>query len=179
MTPGLQPLPDVLAASGIEAELQAAQKRQALAVMRQLGALRQALDCFREQGVPCLVLKGLPLSERLYGTPFARRSVDVDLLVDRGSFAACRQMLLASGFGHVPDYRETPVRRRWDAMAGKTQTFTLGGGATRVAVELHWRLLANPHYIDTAFNSLYQRRSSTRIGSTPMPTLGEPTSSCI
>lgn len=170
---GLQTLPDVLAASGIEAELQAAQKRQALAVMRQLGALRQALDCFREQDVPCMVLKGLPLSERLYGTPFARRSVDVDLLVDRGSFAACRQMLLASGFAHAPDYRETPARRRWDAMTGKTQTFTSGDGATRVAVELHWRLLANPHYIDTAFKPLYQRRSSTRIGSTPMPTLGE------
>ena len=58
-------------------------------------------------------------------------------------------------------------------MTGKTQTFTLGDGATRVAVELHWRLLANPHYIDTAFNSLYQRRSSTRLGNTPMPTLGE------
>lgn len=82
---GLQTLPEVLAASGIEAELRAAQKRQALAVMRQLGALRQALDCFREQDVPVLVLKGLPLSERLYGTPFARRSVDVDLLVDRDS----------------------------------------------------------------------------------------------
>ena len=170
---GLQTLPEVLAASGIEAELRAAHKRQALAVMRQLATLRQALDCFREQDVPVLALKGLPLSERLCGTPFARRSVDVDLLVDRDSFAACRQMLLAKGFRAQSDYRETPARRRWDAMTGKTQTFIHGDGPARVAVELHWRLLANPHYIDTAFKPLYQRRSSTRIGSTHVPTLGE------
>ena len=170
---GLQTLPGLLAASGIEAELRAAHKRQVLGGMRQLGALRQVLDCFAEQGEPCLVLKGLPLSARLYGTPFARHSVDVDLLVDNGSFAACRQMLLARGFRTSPDYRETPVRRRWDAMTGKTQTLYHGDGAARVAVELHWRLLANSHYIDTTFNSLYERRSSTRIGSVYIPMLCE------
>ena len=170
---GLQTRPRLLATSGIEAQLKAAHKRQVRGCMRQLGVLRQALDCFEEQGEPCLVLKGLPLSARLYGTPFARRSVDVDLLVDRESFAACKQLLLAKGFRASADYRETPVRRRWDAMTGKTETLTHGDGAARVAVELHWRLLANSRYVDTAFNAFWERRSSTRIGSLRLPTLGE------
>ena len=151
-------------------DLQAAHKRQVLGCMRQLDALRQALECFAEHGEPCLVLKGLPLAARLYGTPFVRRAVDVDLLVDGNSFAACRQMLLASGFRAHPEYRQTPLRRRWDAITGKTET--LHHGTTTVAVELHWRLLANPGYIDTAFNPLYERRSATRIGGVVAPTLG-------
>ena len=169
----LRTLPGLLTASGVEAELRAAYKRQVLGCMRQLGVLRQALECFEEQGEPCLVLKGLPLSARLYGTPFARCAVDVDLLVGGDSFAACRRMLLERGFRVCPEYRETPVRRRWDAIAGKTETLRHGVGAAAVAVELHWRLLANPGYIDTTFNRLYERRSSTRIGGVIMPTLGE------
>ena len=198
---GLQTVPRLLAASGVEEpsagvregpaprmkepsagvregpaprtkDLRAAHKRQVLGCMRQLRALRQALSCFAEQGEPCLVLKGLPLSARLYGTPFARRAMDVDLLVDRDSFPACRRMLLARGFRVHPEYRETPVRRRWDAITGKTETLHHGEGAATVAVELHWRLLANPGYIDTTFNLLHERRSSTRVGGVVMPTLG-------
>ena len=178
---GLRTLPELLAASGgareglapCMEELRAAHKRQVLGCMRQLGALRQALECFEALGEPCLVLKGLPLSARLYGTPLARRAVDVDLLVGGDAFAACRRVLLERGFRACPDYRETPVRHRWDAITGKTETLRLGEGTATVAVELHWRLLANPGYIDTTFNLLYERRSSTRIGGVVMPTLGE------
>ena len=169
---GLRTLPGLLAASGVEADLRAAHKRQVLGCMRQLGALRQALECLDENGEPCLVLKGLPLSARLYGTPFARRAVDVDLLVRAGAFAACRQMLLDKGFRAQPEYRGTPVRRRWDAITGKTETLLHGEGRTAVAVELHWRLLANPGYIDTTFHLLHERRSATRIGGVAVPTLG-------
>ena len=171
LLPGLETVPGLLTASGIKADLRAAHKRQVLGCMRQLGALRQALECFEEHGEPCLVLKGLPLSARLYGTPFARRAVDVDLLVDRDSFAVCRRMLLARGFRASPEYRETLVRRRWDAVTGKTETLHHGDGAATVAVELHWRLLANPGYIDTTFNLLHERRSATRIGGVVVPTL--------
>ena len=169
---GLRTLPGLLAASGVEAELRAAHKRQVLGCMRQLGALRQALECFEEHGEPHLVLKGLPLSARLYGTPFARRAVDVDLLVRAGSFGTCRRMLLDKGFRAQPEYRGTPVRRRWDAITGKTETLLHGEGAAAVAVELHWRLLANPGYIDTTFRLLHERRSATRVGGVMVPTLG-------
>ena len=169
---GLQTAPALLAASGVEAELRSVHKRQVLACMRQLGALRQSLECLAEHGEPCLVLKGLPLSARLYGTPFARHAVDVDLLVAGGAFGTCRRMLLDKGFRAQPEYRQTPVRRRWDAITGKTETLLHGEGRAAVAVELHWRLLANPGYIDTDFNLLHGRRSATRIGGLVVPTLG-------
>ena len=165
---GLRTQPRLLAASDVEPELQAWRKRDVRNCARQFNVLRQALDCFAEQGVRCLVLKGLPLAARLYGDPFARRSVDVDLLVDGGSFAACRRMLLTRGFRLKEEFPETPARRRWDAKTNKTQTFLAGG----VAVELHWRLLANPGYMDTAFGPLYERRSSAAIGTVQLPTLG-------
>ena len=165
---GLQTQPRLLAAAGVEAQLQAWRKRDVRDCARQFNVLRRALDCFDERGARCLVLKGLPLAARLYGDPFARRAVDVDLLVDAGSFTACRQMLMARGFRLREEFRETPARRRWNAKISKTQTLLAGG----VAVELHWRLLANPRYIDTTFGPLYERRSRTAIGSFEVPTLG-------
>ena len=166
---GLQTQQRLLAASGIEATLQTLRNRHVGDCVRQFDALRHALDCFAERGTPCLVLKGLPLATRLYGNPFARRSVDVDLLISADAFDACREMLLERGFQARMDFRETPVRRRWYHKTDKTQTFFAGS----TVVELHWRLLANPCYIDTTFDRLYERRSCTSIGSACLPTLGE------
>ena len=43
-------------------------------------SLRRRLSCTRGE-TPFLVLKGLPLAQRLYGDPFVREAADIDLLI--------------------------------------------------------------------------------------------------
>jgi hypothetical protein len=47
----------------------------------QLGLLRDAIRALDAADVDAVVLKGLPLGERLYGSPFVRCSADIDLYV--------------------------------------------------------------------------------------------------
>lgn len=78
-------------AAACEAAIQAAE----------LGAL---LDQLRSDGVEAVVLKGLPLSVRLYGDASVRPCSDVDLFVSWPARATVHQSLLASGWRHVKGF---------------------------------------------------------------------------
>ena len=60
------------------------------------------------------MLKGPPLSQRLYGHPLARMARDIDLLVAPRTFQAAERVLLENGWRRVvPNFPETPTRNRW------------------------------------------------------------------
>ena len=66
-----------------------------------LATIRQVRDQARLRAaanVPCLVLKGLPLSQRLYGHPWQRESVDIDVLVSPTAFGTAARTLNAAGW---------------------------------------------------------------------------------
>lgn len=136
--------------------------------LRQVAALARAVGGLAERDIPCLVLKGVPLAQRLYGDACARQALDIDLLVAKDEFAAARAVLVASGFRLHLGFPETPSRRRWYAKVEKAETF-VGHG---VCIELHRRLLANPSFMDAEFGGLFERRSDVRIGAIRYPTLG-------
>ena len=136
--------------------------------LRQLAALGRSANCLAQRDVPHLVLKGLPLAQRLYGDAFARDALDIDLLVPPEAVAAARSALIEAGFRLRLGFPETPARRRWHGRVEKAETFR-GHGVT---IELHQRLLANPHYIDARFERLFRDRSSVRIGTASYPNLG-------
>lgn len=150
------------------ARLRQRRERAVRSSLRQVAALARAMDSLAERGIPCLVIKGVPLAQRLYGDACARHALDIDLLVAKETFAAARAALLASGFHLHLGFPETRSRRRWYAKVEKAETF-LGH---RVCIELHRRLLANPGFIDAEFDGLFERRASVRIGATCYPTLG-------
>jgi hypothetical protein len=97
----------------------------ALAQLAAAGSLAAALD---RRGIPVLVLKGPPLQQRLFGTPAAYESVDVDLLVPADRAAEAVEAARADGWARLA--AENALFWRL------SQAVVLVRGG--VAVDLHW-----------------------------------------
>ena len=166
---GLRTQGALLAASGIESPLKKRRDRAMQRGLQQLGGLRRALDCLAAHDIPCLVLKGLPLSQRLYGHPLLRDAVDIDLLVSPESFHAAERQLLDNGWRKVAKFRETPVRNRWHTRFVADSHYIGPGGN----LELHHRFFDNPHYFNAKFERLSARAASVTIGNASFPTMHE------
>lgn len=102
----------------------------ALALWAQAEAHRLAAE-FDRVGVPVLLLKGPDLQARLYGTPAAYPSSDVDVLVKRKQVRVARATLERSGWSFEPD---NGVLWRFSRAA----SFERAG----FRVDLHWGLHA-------------------------------------
>ena len=166
---GLRTRSGLLTASGINVALQGLRNRAVRRGWRQLGGLKQATDCLAAHDVPCLVLKGLPLSQRLYGHPLVKESVDIDLLVSPRMVQTAKCVLLERGWRRImPAFPDTPTHNRWYDRFVAEHALTGPGGR----MELHSRPLHNPHYFDAPFESLYTNGAWVEIGSVPFRTLG-------
>ena len=82
---------------------------------QQLALLRGATESLEASGVPVVVLKGLPLGERLYGDPFVRCSADIDLYVPAEQRHRAAEVLRTLGWkrtdGEPPWHEEWALRR--------------------------------------------------------------------
>ena len=80
--------------------------------------LAALLHSFAGLGIEAVVLKGLPLSVKLYGEPWARPLSDTDLYVSLEQRATAHQLLVANGWTHLYGdlTREGTYRR--DEVAG-------------------------------------------------------------
>jgi hypothetical protein len=67
-----------------------------------LHALVKALEALRRANIRCAALKGPILAERLYGSPLARSSTDIDLLVDEAVLDHARAALSTIGYARAP-----------------------------------------------------------------------------
>lgn len=76
------------------------QQRRATALALETVRLSQAL---RAAGIPFLVIKGAPLSVQLFGSPTARASRDVDILLPPEKMPALAAELGRLGYQEVPD----------------------------------------------------------------------------
>lgn len=115
----------------VRAQLQQRIKASTLRTMEQLFTTIRAVAALEQAGIETLVLKGGVLSRQLYGDPFRRSSVDVDLLVrpqERGAAVAVLQDL-----GYHAAY---PVPA-WVDDGAEIALVARGGGC---AIDLHVRL---------------------------------------
>ena len=161
---------DLLSASGIEPGLERARDRTVRDGFAQLAALKRATDLLTADGIPCLVLKGLPLGQRSCGDPLLRHQRDIDLLVSPRKFPAAERVLLENGWRRVePKFRETPARNRWYARFRHEHKLAGPGGL----LELHRRLSYNPFYFDAPFESLHAGSVPVEIGADTFRALGE------
>lgn len=83
-----------------------------------------------------LVLKGAALGSTLYRARVLRPLSDIDLLVPEGQLAAITEQLTVLGYEAVPELT-TGLNQQIEY-----HTRLEGGPRRRVAVELHWRLVA-------------------------------------
>lgn len=158
------------AASGAEAELAPLRQRTIARGLRQLAGLREATDRLTENGIPYLVLKGLPLSARLFGTPLARNCIDIDLLVPPDAVSAAGRTLSSAGWRLCkPSFRPTPARlRRYDRFV-QHRVFAGPGGW----LELHHRLMSNPFLLEASFGRLRANAGTVEIGGRAFAVPGE------
>ena len=161
-----------IAVSDPEAErsLEDRRRRDNLRGLRQLYGMEGATRGLAEAGVPVLVLKGLPLGQRLYGDPFAKSSVDIDLLVPPADFAAAARVLGGLGWHRsLPDFPPTPARTRWADGVLDEHVFSGPGGK----LDLHRNLLGNPFLFDPPFAALDANSISIEVAGRRFRTLGD------
>lgn len=153
----------------VECALMEGRRRDVLRGMRQLDAMRRVTGGLAAHGIPSLTLKGLPLGQRLYGDPFAKSSIDVDLLVPDRAFTAASRVLRRLGWRCAsPNFRQTPARMRWYDAVEKEHVYV--GSGTRI--ELHGRLLANPFLFNPTFDNLDAGALTVAIGGERFRTMG-------
>lgn len=127
------------------------------------GVAQECIRGFASAGVPAIVLKGLDYETRLYGTPGARPTSDVDLLVPQQDRRAAFQALDRLGFEpracapgfDEPDYHEVA----W----------------TRAGIEVDLHMALTPLVrcrID--YPSLWSAAVPARFGETPALVLSRP-----
>ena len=155
----------------VERTLAQMRRRGTVHGMRQLDAMRRVTAALADGGITTLILKGLPLGQRLYGSPFAKTSIDIDLLVPEDAFDAAGRVLHLQGWRRaMPDFRETPARMRWYDSVEKEHVYTGSGGVT---VELHRRLLDNRFLFNPSFRSLDAGAVTVEVGPYRFRTLGD------
>ena len=104
---------------------------------RWMAELKYLLKELGQNNIPCMVLRGLPLSQQLYGNIHSRQISDLDILVHRED--AVRAMTVLSGAGYEPMFRlnETQARAYVRFRIERTYLRT----AKHMAVDLHWRAM--------------------------------------
>ncbi len=125
-------------------ELKAAATRNAYSTMQWLAETDRLRGLLASAGVACRVLKGVPLSQQVYGDPALREVGDIDLLIAPGQEEAADDVLLADGYlRNDPIAPLTPRRRLSWRRHGKDYTYR--SERSPFEVDLHWRLFRNPY----------------------------------
>jgi hypothetical protein len=114
--------------------------RQSLFAAMQVAKLSRT---FAAKGIPLVVLKGIPLSLKLYRDVSVRQSGDIDLLVTRENVAMADGLLAAEGFRRIwPTLDQDPAHLDW--FLRHRIHFEYSHPQTGAQVELHWRLWERP-----------------------------------
>lgn len=138
--------------------------------LSQLAGMRAAVDCLDSRTIPSLVLKGIPLSKRLYNRPLQRENYDIDLLVPPQISAVAADSLCLNGWKiRTPSYDPTPMRNRYFERYVKNRIFIGPGGV----LEMHHRLTSNPFLLPMCFEELSARAVRVAIGESFFRTLND------
>lgn len=151
------------------ARLNALARGQALAGLAQLAELRRLLDLFAAAGVPVLVLKGLPLSQRLHGGIAHRGVGDMDLLVAPDQFSRAHDLLVGAGYVRLDTGQTAPPEARLLPYFMEIVYVRDSGHM----VELHLALQPDPAPPQWGFADLWDRRAQVVLDGVALPVLGD------
>lgn len=121
---------------------QALQQRDRAARLQAMQHTGKTVDLLRRlaaQGVEAIPLKGVFLSQRLYGDIGVRQSKDIDLLVRPEDFDAADALLGSLGYGREPVVPGHWPTARQEAHLRRTHYHYEYDHVDGTQVELHWR----------------------------------------
>jgi len=114
-----------------------------LMLMAKYQVFLSILDALCLSDIPVIVLKGFPLSRKLYGDPYLRITGDIDLLLKPQDIS--RAISILSAAGYVPAISPWPSNRKKAQRFQRFRNqFAMLHPESRIVVELHWRLLYFP-----------------------------------
>jgi len=117
-------------------------RMSALTLARESALLQAAFDA---ADCPALLMKGASLAMLAYGDPGLKWSWDIDLLTTPEAAARGRAILESRGYALVePAGLDAD---RFQLFLGLDKECIFVHPETRVAVELHWKLVDNPHLL--------------------------------
>jgi len=103
--------------------------------LRIIGALREVLARFQKEGLPCIVLKGMVLAERIYPNVALRGMSDVDILVRKEDLFRADACLVRLGYTS----RDSTVARATGNPPGYLASLEYRqDGASLLNLHLHW-----------------------------------------
>ncbi|HEX6770744.1 MAG TPA: lasso peptide biosynthesis B2 protein [Acidobacteriaceae bacterium] len=135
----------------------------AVSALRYLAETHRLCAVLGQASIAVRVLKGVPLSQAIYGDPALREVGDIDLLIAQGAEEAADRVLLAEGFHRgEPAARLTPRRRRSWQKHGKDYTYC--DDHNGFEIDLHWRLFRNPHMPGNSLAGRADQSAEIRLG---------------
>ncbi len=131
-----------LGAAGVpdeaRAALEAARRVNAARNLLAARVLRRVLASLAQAGVPVIPLKGVALSESLYGDATLRVSSDIDILVPRKDMARAFAVLVGLGYDRADMEPEVGAQNLNLLLASNIEYAFLPPELPRCPVELHW-----------------------------------------
>lgn len=127
------------------------QKHRSLTLISSLIELAQQ---FKKESIPFMVLKGIPLSCRLYGDPYTRTPNDIDIWVHPqhliSAYAICQELPYQRYLPHSPIHPE-----QWPYLIHAKKDFSFKHITQKHILELHHRLASAHTFFPINFESAY------------------------
>ncbi len=125
---------------------------------------------FNKEGIPALFLKGVVLSQILYGDPLLKNSIDIDILVPLKHIRQAAELLQKQGYRMIyPDIRLSKRQKRINYRISHHYDFQHSEKGVRV--ELHWKLINPRVLLPFSFDFLYRRSVKVGLHEHPVNTL--------
>lgn len=127
---------------GVQDELQHRARHNAFEALRSANEVRRMSTAFAAAGIEFSVLKGVPLSQALFGNPNTRHVGDIDILTEPRLLPEQIAILGDLGYNMInPRSRLTP--HRIASYVSFWKDFTFQSAASGFELDLHWRLFNN------------------------------------
>jgi hypothetical protein len=167
----LQQLPAGMVAPEL---LQAIRQHHSSNALRGLAATRDYLrlqDALQAANVRIIAFKGMVLSKLLYDDTVLRNQGDIDVLIAPADIDAASAVLHAQGYGAELPYAALDAPRQGLLRRIQKDLVFLRAAPQLQAVELHWRLIHNPHMFALDFDTLWSRGQDFALGPRMVRTL--------
>jgi len=126
----------------VHSELQHRARHNAFEALRSADEVRRMAKSFATAGIELSVLKGVPLSQFLFGNPNTRHVGDIDILTQPSHLPEQIVLLRELGYEIInPKSRLTP--HRIASYVSFWKDFTFQSRAAGFELDLHWRLFNN------------------------------------
>jgi hypothetical protein len=103
----------------------------------------RVLKVLEGTGIRAVPIKGVALSQQLYGAPWMRPAGDVDVLIHRQCVRKAHSAMRAAGFAvQFPNWEPTPSQ--WDWILRNKKHACYRDRRSETLIELHWRMHNHP-----------------------------------